>query len=289
MNTLKSVIIGVLLVLSFASTSAAQFESAPVCYAGFVPDLRRAIGSLAEANAFMKLVKGYNEVALKGTADVLHYVGADDFYETFTTLAMFRSQPKRMPAFADDEEIFETIGSLTTLAGGNDFDGITSLIGNLASEEQNASGALFSLFIAREAADNGTNYARLKGLELLEDVPGTTRRRQFDVVTSGLPPTKLENKNWGSGIPTSGFPFNDFMDEFVRDILIDGLNDFRNIQYNILLPPGANIDVLLPDLLRQFEDPTVRAVLGDELNRVVTKFTEVWTSRRLVKLYAPVP
>lgn len=293
MKTIKHAIVALLLVLGSAATAWAQFEAAPVCYAGFVGDLRKAIGPVSDANDFFRMVKSYGEDALKGTADVLKYKGGDKFYETFTTFA-FLKQNGHMP-FADDEEIFEVIGKLAKQPGGggaDGFPGIKSLVGNITGNEENAQGAVFSLFIGREAADNGTNYGKLSGFELSDPVPGTTRVRQYDVILQdGM---KYENKAWSS-VPTSGRVFTDFLDEVYRDILIHGPSNFEKLRYNILLPPGVDpndLDDLLPHLLDLFDDPVVlERFLNDEdlVEEAMENFMNAWLERRLVKVYAPAP
>lgn len=222
------------LVLGLAQASNAQTVPAPVCYAGFVGDLRRAIDDADEANDFFATVGTYSARATEGSADLLKLVGGDTFWAAINRMESLRSAGRN--PFASDAATFEVIRSLAERQTG----GLETTLRRIASENEddflNGQGALFDLYVVRRAADDGTNYARIGALEVAVPVPGGGTRLYDFVDDAGV---RHENKYWTQGLPVSTSPaFQRFVIQFRQDMLANR-GRLEGLRYNF---PASSLD-----------------------------------------------
>lgn len=224
------------------------------------------------------------EVEARGMLKAAHEKELLGVLETFRTLPS-NANPLRTP-----EEVYRVIGQLTHPTEYTELvDGLDSTVRTLFSGAANPEkGALLDLKIADEILSNsGTVKAFQHEIELtLPD--GTTITRRYDV--SGVDGLFHENKNWL--VPLSGASDGrlvHFADEFRRDILIHGQNNFASYRINLRDTVAGQVDIIKAKLLEQFSDPRVVAnVDPDVLDAARRAFVARWdagASGRLVIFY----
>lgn len=253
--------------------ASAQSIPAPACYVGYVTELRKAIGNAAEADEFFLTVHGYSEVARAGTADMLKYVGGEDFYRAFDDIESLVAEDA-LP-FGDTEALFVAVREAVQ----GHVPGITGKIGSLRGGPSNVKGTALDLWVVQDIAGPTRDFARVSGFETsFEVTAGRTRR--YDVVeTSGR---RHENKNWSQGIPpASSDAYKELLDEFRDDILLDGANGFASTRYNFFCP--CSPDVLKQELLTLFEGEEVVRLLGQRLPDAKKAFEAMWRQGGLWK------
>ncbi len=87
-----------------------------------------------------------------------------------------------------------------------------------------------------------------------------------------------ENKNWPDGLPGHPDALPRFMDEFRRDVIIHGSTNFAFYRLNFRSATKMHQGFLRDELLKQFDDPSVIAALGDDLVRVRDRFVDLWNA-----------
>jgi hypothetical protein len=194
----------------------------------------------------------------------------------------FRDLPLGANPFSDEDDIYRVIGELTD-ANYVGAPGLSETVGNLfADTSPNEKGALLTLLVAdrnrlasKLAPGNGA------GLEQTVAAAGVSRKYDMREPAAGagvIGGIVHENKNWPEGLP--GYPdaLPRFMDEFRRDVIIHGSTSFAFYRLNFRSATKAHQGFLRDELLKQFDDPSVIAALGDDLIRVRDRFIDLWNA-----------
>jgi hypothetical protein len=278
MRTLRAWLVTTAITLCVSGPAHAQLVPGPACYVGFIGDLRQVIGNAGDANDFFRLIHGFSPTALRGTSDVLHYVGADRFHQMFDDLEELRSLGRN--PFRFDEELFEVVAKLSE----RNLPGLAQSVGSLSGGLNNTQGATFSLFVAKRIANNGNDYGRVASFEHAVAYAGD-RVRRFDILeSSGI---RHENKSWTRGLPDdSSSDFQHFMEEFRADIVID--RGFTTLRYNFHSSVSGGLAHLRAKFIEQFDDPFVVANLGGAQQAGLARlaFEDAWDANRIYTLNA---
>lgn len=193
----------------------------------------------------------------------------------------FRDLMPGFNPFSSEDEVYRVIGELTDDAY-TGAPGLRETIGNLfADRDPNELGALLSLKVAddtglaaRVAPGNGA------GFEQPVSAGGVSRKYDMREPASGAPSgiggIVHENKNWPVGLPGHPDALPNFTDEFRRDVIIHGATNFAFYRLNFRQATRAHSEFLKTELLKQFDDPSVIASLGDDLQRVKDRFVDLW-------------
>lgn len=257
--------------------------AAPACLSGFISDIRKTIGDAAEADELFSRILAFSDDGARGATVAVQAVGGDRFVTLFENLDDL-SSAGRSP-FASDDEVFEVIARLSD----SSTRGTTAAVGHLASAQANdAQGALFSLFVTKKTAGDGTNYGAIVALEEnFSGIGGATRR--VDLIEVGG--IHHECKSWTEVVtgPADG-RLRRYADvEFPSDIVLHVGNDFTTyrVDFPALINTPEQLATVKTELLAQFDTDQVRAALGgaDAAADAKRAFSDAWDRGDIAKFH----
>lgn len=177
-------------------------------------------------------------------------------------LETFEALPAGANPLGTAEEVYRVMGDLTRPDYGQAVDGLDTTVRTLFSGAQNPEkGALLDLKIADEV-----NLASKQGA-FQKTISGGGVSRDYDVFEpdplSPLGGVCHENKNWLSPLdgPNDGRLLG-LLEEFQRDIRVQNGSDFAFFRLNLRQVVAPQADMILAQLLQEFDSPIVVGALG---------------------------
>lgn len=277
MKSLRSIVwIGALLFWSILLASDARgSDCGPVLYRRVTAALK-APGFKAQAGDWVRRFQKADPTVHRGMLKAAVHKDVKALQEGF------RDLPLGANPFSSEEDVYRVIGELTddTYVGAP---GLGETVGNLfADTSPNEKGALLTLLVAdRNHLASKVTPGNGAGLEQAVAAGGVSRKYDMREPAAGagvIGGIVHENKNWPDGLP--GYPdaLPRFMDEFRRDAIIHGPTSFAFYRLNFRSATKAHQAFLRDELVKQFDDPSVIAALGDDLIRVRDRFIDLWNA-----------
>lgn len=262
---------------------------APSCLRPYVSDIVENTNlTTTQKNKLFRVVSGFDKSGKDGMVALLGLNDrALDASIGFKNILFMETEDARH-LYADSNSFFSAVNDIvdkngSVITGPDGLEGAlktTASGSNAAAAMSSAVGSEFDIFVAQKAGKGNVIAMQSE----IDTVLGT---RRYDLVTKcetcGLGQLYNEDKNWGSALAgASDSRLRDFLDQFDRDILIQGPTNFDSFRLNLRTIVQAQDDTILQAILKKFDGATIIDQIGaDRAAQLKQIFTDKWTTIRV--------